>query len=99
VIVVDDDIDVRDGNELVWAIANHVDPARDTLLIDRTPIDVLDFAGPEAGLGSRLGLDATRKWPGETDREWPDTIAADASVEARMQMLCEQVCGEFAVRR
>ena len=94
VVVVDDDIDIRDGNEVLWAMANHVDPARDTLLMDRTPIDVLDFAGPQAGLGSRLGLDATRKWPGETGRDWPEPIVADPQTDARMIALCEMICGQ-----
>ena len=92
VVVVDEDIDIRDGNALVWAIANHVDPARDSLLIDRTPVDVLDFAGPEAGLGSKLGLDATRKWPGETRREWPDPIVIDPDTDRRVEVICERIC-------
>ena len=92
VVVFDEDIDIRDGNALVWAIANHVDPARDSLLIDRTPVDVLDFAGPEAGLGSKLGLDATRKWPGETRREWPDPIVIDPDTDRRVEVICERIC-------
>ena len=92
VVVVDEDIDIRDGNALVWAIANHVDPARDSLLIDRSPVDVLDFAGPEAGLGSKLGLDATRKWPGETHRDWPEPIIADPDTDRRVEAICERIC-------
>jgi len=91
VIVVDDDIDVHDGNALLWAIANHADPARDTLVIDHTPIDVLDFASPVPGLGSRLGLDATRKLPGETDRDWPKPVAPDPDVEQRVEQLCARI--------
>jgi len=84
VVVVDADIDIRDGNEVLWALANHVDPARDAMLIERTPVDVLDFATAEPGLGSKLGLDATRKLPGETDRDWPEPIAPDPAVEERV---------------
>lgn len=87
VIVFDDDIDVRDGNEVLWAIANHVDPARDAMLVERTPVDVLDFASVEPGLGSKMGLDATRKLPGETPRQWPEAIVPDAGVEARVERL------------
>jgi 4-hydroxy-3-polyprenylbenzoate decarboxylase len=92
VVVVDEDIDIRDGNALVWAIANHVDPARDSLLIDQTPVDVLDFAGPVAGLGSKLGLDATRKWPGETARDWPEPISVDPDVDRRVEDICARIC-------
>ncbi|QKK01491.1 MAG: UbiD family decarboxylase [Pseudomonadota bacterium] len=87
VVVVDADIDVRDHNEVLWAMANHVDPARDSLVIERTPVDVLDFASPEPGLGSKLGIDATRKLPGETARCWPEPIVPDAEVERRMAEL------------
>jgi 4-hydroxy-3-polyprenylbenzoate decarboxylase len=94
VIVVDEDIDIRNGDDVVWAIANHVDPVRDTLLIDATPVDVLDFAGPEPGLGSKLGLDATRKWPGETNRAWPEPIVADPDTDRRIETLCERICAQ-----
>jgi 4-hydroxy-3-polyprenylbenzoate decarboxylase len=87
VIVVDDDIDARDWSQVLWAIATRVDPARDALLVGNTPIDYLDFASPVAGLGSKLGLDATNKWPGETTREWGRPIAADAEVERRVEGL------------
>jgi 4-hydroxy-3-polyprenylbenzoate decarboxylase len=70
VIVVDDDIDARDWKQVVWAISTRMDPARDITLIENTPIDYLDFASPESGLGSKIGLDATNKWPPETKREW-----------------------------
>jgi 4-hydroxy-3-polyprenylbenzoate decarboxylase len=70
VIVVDDDIDARDWKEVMWAVATRMDPARDITLVERTPIDYLDFAAPESGLGSKIGLDATDKWPPETKREW-----------------------------
>ncbi|MGE4011518.1 MAG: UbiD family decarboxylase, partial [Alphaproteobacteria bacterium] len=70
IIVVDDDIDARDWKDVMWAISTRMDPARDITLIENTPIDYLDFASPESGLGSKVGLDATNKWPGETKREW-----------------------------
>ena len=77
IIVVDEDVDVRDWKEVVWAITTRVDPARDTVLVDNTPIDYLDFASPVSGLGSKMGIDATNKWPGETQREWGRPIAMD----------------------
>jgi 4-hydroxy-3-polyprenylbenzoate decarboxylase len=70
VIVVDDDIDARDWKQVVWALSTRMDPARDITLIENTPIDYLDFASPDSGLGSKIGLDATNKWPPETKREW-----------------------------
>jgi 4-hydroxy-3-polyprenylbenzoate decarboxylase len=87
VIVVDDDIDVRDWKEVIWAITTRMDPSRDTLLVENTPIDYLDFASPVAGLGSKMGLDATNKWPGETQREWGRTIAMDPAVKRRVDAL------------
>ena len=87
VIITDEDIDVRDWSQVIWALATRVDPARDSMLVENTPIDYLDFASPEPGLGSKLGLDATRKWPGETRREWGRVIVADPAVEQRMQAL------------
>ena len=80
VIVVDDDIDVKNWKEVMWAISTRVDPTRDTTLIDNTPIDYLDFASPVSGLGSKMGIDATNKLPGETDREWGEAIEMDQSV-------------------
>jgi len=87
IIVVDDDIDVRDWKEVIWAITTRVDPVRDTLLVNNTPIDYLDFASPVSGLGGKMGLDATNKWPGETLREWGKTIAMDAAVKARVDAM------------
>jgi 4-hydroxy-3-polyprenylbenzoate decarboxylase len=87
VIVVDADIDARDWSQVIWAIATRVDPARDALLVEHTPIDYLDFASPVAGLGSKLGLDATNKWPGETSRAWGRPIVPDADVERRVEAL------------
>jgi 4-hydroxy-3-polyprenylbenzoate decarboxylase len=80
VIVVDDDIDARDWKDVMWAIATRMDPARDITLVERTPIDYLDFASPESGLGSKIGLDATSKWPPETRREWGRKIAMSDEV-------------------
>ena len=87
IVVVDDDIDVREWKEVVWAIVTRVDPARDTLIAEHTPIDYLDFASPVAGLGSKMGIDATHKWPGETTRGWGKPIAMDAAVKRRVDEL------------
>ncbi|HXD42742.1 MAG TPA: 3-octaprenyl-4-hydroxybenzoate decarboxylase, partial [Ramlibacter sp.] len=76
---------VRDWREVIWAMTTRMDPARDTMLIENTPIDYLDFASPVSGLGSKMGLDATNKWPGETQREWGRPIAMDAAVHARVE--------------
>jgi 4-hydroxy-3-polyprenylbenzoate decarboxylase len=84
VIVVDDDINTRDWKDVIWAITTRMDPARDTVLIENTPIDYLDFASPVSGLGSKMGLDATNKWPGETTREWGQPIVMDAAVTQRI---------------
>jgi 4-hydroxy-3-polyprenylbenzoate decarboxylase len=91
IVVVDDDVNVRDWKEVIWAITTRMDPARDTMLVENTPIDYLDFASPVSGLGSKMGLDATNKWPGETQREWGRTIAMDAAVTARMDALFESL--------
>ena len=87
IVVTDDDVDVRDWKEVVWAITTRMDPVRDTLLVENTPIDYLDFASPVSGLGGKMGLDATNKWPGETQREWGRTIRMDAEVETRVEAL------------
>ena len=91
IVVVDDDIDARDWKEVVWAITTRVDPARDTLIAENTPIDYLDFASPVAGLGSKMGLDATHKWPGETSRNWGRPIAMDAAVKRRVDALWKEM--------
>ncbi len=80
VIVVDDDIDARDWKDVMWAISTRMDPARDITLVGGTPIDYLDFASPESGLGSKIGLDATNKWPPETKRDWGRLIEMDNGV-------------------
>jgi 4-hydroxy-3-polyprenylbenzoate decarboxylase len=84
VIVTDDDVDARDWKEVVWAVSTRVDPRRDTVMIDNTPIDYLDFASPTAGLGSKMGIDATNKWPGETTREWGRPIRMSEEVKRRV---------------
>ena len=80
IVVTDDDVDIRDWKEVIWAITTRVDPARDTTLVENTPIDYLDFASVESGLGSKIGLDATNKWPPETKREWGREIRMDENV-------------------
>ncbi len=91
IIVTDDDVDIRDWKEVVWALTTRVDPARDTLMVESTPIDYLDFASPVAGLGSKMGIDATNKWPGETSRAWGKPIAMDAAVKARVDALMREI--------
>jgi 4-hydroxy-3-polyprenylbenzoate decarboxylase len=91
IVVTDDDINVRDWKEVIWAITTRVDPVRDTLLIDNTPIDYLDFASPVAGLGGKMGIDATNKWPGETQREWGRPIVMDTAVKARVDAMWDQL--------
>lgn len=84
IVVVDEDVNIRDWKEVIWAITTRVDPVRDTTMVDNTPIDYLDFASPVSGLGSKMGIDATNKWPGETAREWGRTISMDVEVKARV---------------
>ena len=91
IVVCDDDVDVRDWKEVVWAIATRVDPARDTTLVENTPIDYLDFASPVAGLGSKLGIDATNKWPGEASRRWGRPIVMDSEVRRRVDSIWPQL--------
>ena len=87
IVVTDEDVNVRDWKEVIWALTTRVDPSRDTLLVENTPIDYLDFASPVSGLGSKMGVDATNKWPGETQREWGTPIAMDAAVRQRVDQL------------
>ena len=84
VIVVDDDIDARDWTDVIWALTTRVDPIRDTTLVDNSPIDYLDFASPVSGLGGKMGIDATNKWPGETDREWGHPVRMDRTTRERV---------------
>ena len=87
IVVTDDDVDIRNWQEVIWAITTRMDPVRDTTLVEHTPIDYLDFASPVSGLGGKMGLDATNKWPGETPREWGRTITMDAAVTQRVEAL------------
>jgi 4-hydroxy-3-polyprenylbenzoate decarboxylase len=91
IVVCDEDIDVRDWKEVIWAISTRVDPARDATLVENTPIDYLDFASPVSGLGSKLGIDATNKWPGETARRWGRPIVMDAEVRRKVDALWPQL--------
>ena len=91
VVVVDDDVNTRDWKDVIWAITTRVDPARDVTLIENTPIDYLDFASPVSGLGSKMGLDATNKWPGETDREWGRPIRQDPEVSQRIDDIWDEL--------
>ena len=91
VIVTDDDVDARNWEDVIWAITTRMDPARDTTLVESTPIDYLDFASPISGLGSKMGMDATHKWPGETDREWGRVIAMDSNVKQRVDAIWDEL--------
>jgi len=91
IVVVDDDIDVRNWKDVVWALTTRVDARRDTLIVDNTPIDYLDFASPTAGLGSKMGIDATGKWPGETSRAWGRPISMDAPTRARIDAIWQSL--------
>lgn len=91
VIVVDDDINTRDWNDVIWAMTTRMDPARDTTIIENTPIDYLDFASPVSGLGSKMGFDATNKLAGETDREWGKPIVMDNDIKQRVDDIWNQL--------
>ena len=91
VVVVDEDVDARDWKEVIWAITTRMDPVRDTVLIENTPIDYLDFASPVSGLGGKMGLDATNKMPGETTREWGRPIRMNPEVKTRVDELWPQL--------
>ena len=91
IVVTDDDVNIRDWKEVIWAITTRMDPVRDTTLVEHTPIDYLDFASPVSGLGGKMGLDATNKWPGETQREWGRAIRMDAQVEKRVAKLLTSI--------
>ncbi len=91
VIVCDDDVNVRDWNDVIWAMTTRMDPARDTLLVENTPIDYLDFASPVSGLGSKMGMDATSKWPGETTREWGRPIIKDEAVVKKVDEMWDKL--------
>ena len=90
-IVTDEDVDVRNWEDVIWAMTTRMDPSRDTVLIDNTPIDYLDFASPVSGLGSKMGMDATNKMPGETNREWGEPIEMDDEVKQRVDALWDEL--------
>lgn len=91
IVVVDQDVNIRDWKEVIWAITTRVDPSRDTTLVDNTPIDYLDFASPVSGLGSKMGIDATDKWPSETTREWGRTITMTDAVKKRVDEIWNEL--------
>jgi len=91
VIVTDDDINARNWEDVIWAMTTRMDPARDTMMVENTPIDYLDFASPVSGLGSKMGMDATNKWPGETDREWGEPITMTPEVKQRVDELWDSL--------
>ena len=91
VIVTDDDVNARDWKDVIWAMTTRMDPARDTLIVENTPIDYLDFASPVSGLGGKIGFDATNKWPGETAREWGRPIARDPAAVARIDAIWKEL--------
>ena len=91
VIVTDDDVDVRDWQDVIWAMTTRMDPARDTVLVENTPIDYLDFASPVSGLGSKIGFDATNKWPGETQRQWGRPIRMSEEVRRRVDEIWDEL--------
>lgn len=91
IVVVDDDVNVRSWSEVIWAITTRVEPIRDTLLVDNTPIDYLDFASPVSGLGSKMGIDATNKWPGETSREWGRPIVMPNAVKVKVDKIWQSL--------
>jgi 4-hydroxy-3-polyprenylbenzoate decarboxylase len=91
VIVTDDDINVRDWKDVIWAMTTRMDPARDITLVENTPIDYLDFASPVSGLGSKIGLDATNKWQGETGREWGRRLSMDADVRRKVDAMWDEL--------
>jgi len=91
IIVTDEDIDIRNWEDVIWAITTRMDPTRDTVMIDNTPIDYLDFASPVSGLGSKMGLDATNKMPGETRREWGEPIQMDKQIKQRIDALWSEL--------
>jgi 4-hydroxy-3-polyprenylbenzoate decarboxylase len=91
VIITDDDVDVRNWEDVIWAMTTRMDPVRDTTTLEHTPIDYLDFASPVSGLGSKMGFDATNKWPGETNREWGEPITMSEKVKGRVDLIWEDL--------
>lgn len=98
VIVTDDDIDVRNWKDVIWAMTTRMDPARDITILQNTPIDYLDFASPVSGLGSKIGIDATNKWPGETSREWGTPISMSEEVKRKIDQIWDSLSIDGGVR-
>ena len=90
IIVTDDDVEIRNWHDVIWALTTRMDPVRDTVLVDNTPIDSLDFASPTSGLGGKIGFDATNKWPAETSRAWGRPIQMDPAVTAKAERLLSE---------
>jgi len=99
IIVVDDDVNARSWEDVIWAMTTRMDPHRDSVFVDNTPIDYLDFASPVAGLGSKVGMDATNKWQGESDREWGTAISMDANVVAKVDEIWNSLGIELPGRK
>jgi 4-hydroxy-3-polyprenylbenzoate decarboxylase len=91
VIVTDEDVNARDWKDVIWAMTTRMDPSRDTVLIENTPIDYLDFASPVSGLGSKMGMDATNKWPGETNREWGEPIVMNDEIKQQVDDIWDEL--------
>lgn len=91
IVVVDEDVNTRDWKEVIWAMTTRMDPVRDTLLVENTPIDYLDFASPVSGLGGKMGMDATNKWPGETNREWGRPIVMEQEVKHKVDQMWQDL--------
>ncbi|MBE9563501.1 MAG: UbiD family decarboxylase, partial [Proteobacteria bacterium] len=95
VIITDDDINVRNWQDVIWAITTRMDPVRDTTLIENTPIDYLDFASPVSGLGGKIGFDATNKWQGETQREWGKPVSMSQEVKNKIDDIWDELGIDF----
>ena len=91
VIVTDEDVNARDWKDVIWALTTRMDPKRDCVFVENTPIDYLDFASPVSGLGSKIGLDATNKWSGETTREWGRPIRMESEVKERIDAIWNEL--------
>ena len=91
IVVVDEDVNIRDWKEVIWAITTRGDPLRDTTLVDNTPIDYLDFASPVSGLGSKMGIDAPNKWPGEPSRDWGRPLAMPSAVKSKVDRIWQEL--------
>ena len=91
VVVTDDDVDPRNWQDVIWAITTRMDPKRDMQFVESTPIDYLDFASPVAGLGSKVGFDATNKWPGETDREWGEPAFMSDDIKMHVDSIWDKL--------